>query len=229
MALHIPLTPEQIKAANRLYHRVPQWKTVDNALDALKQQFPDFDAESVLLKVVAINALYQTNVYAGARMAKHVEDVMGRSDLSSLGLDLVEELAALPPSSNREKPRRHVSFAAKFAHFFIDAERFPIMDSYAVNTINYHLRKADRVQDTAHPYRAFVANFDTPRELSGHDGTPRELDRYLYLSGVYRAWRENPDRKISRAFKGLFENKPQGAAAELEALLPSIQDSDLVP
>jgi hypothetical protein len=76
MNLAIPLSISQVEAANRLHRQLPQWQVTDHALHALQVRFPEFDAESTLLKVVAVNQLYDTNVYAVIRMAHHIAEVM---------------------------------------------------------------------------------------------------------------------------------------------------------
>src|SRR5947209_9662363 len=123
MSLAAPLSMTQIEAANRLHGKLLQWQVTVRALHTLQENLPGFDIEVTLLKVAAVNQLYGTNVYAVVRMARHVTGVMqearGMEDA-----DLVEELASLTG-------RKHRSFASKFAHFFIDMERFPIFDSYA--------------------------------------------------------------------------------------------------
>src|SRR5690349_6766320 len=129
--LVVPLSMSQIDAANRLHRQLSQWQVTDDALRALKDRFPGFAIDATLLKVVAVNQLYGTNVYAVVRMAQHIAEVMlEASHMDDAGL--VEELAAL-------SGMKHTSFASKFAHFFIDVERFPIYDSYAVKMVAYHL------------------------------------------------------------------------------------------
>lgn len=120
MDLAVSLTMAQIEAANRLHQQLLQWQITDCALHKLKVQFPGFDRESALLKVTVINQLYGTNVYAVVRMAEHITEVMCQaSTMDDVGF--VNEIATLSDM----KP---TSFASKFAHFFIDEERFPIYD-----------------------------------------------------------------------------------------------------
>lgn len=147
--------------------RSPQWSRADRALALLGRQVPVFDADASLLKVVAINSLYGTNVYATLRMARHVEQIMSRPGSAAKRPELVEELSALPAQAG-EKPRRFHSFASKFAHLFFDADRLPIMDSYAVGMIKHHLGRAV-AHDVERPYVAFVANVEELRTLAGLD------------------------------------------------------------
>src|SRR5258706_11679744 len=107
-SLAIPLTMTQIEAANRLHGKLLQWRVTDRALYILQENLPGFDIEATLLKVVAVNQLYGTNVYAVVRMARHITEVM--QDACGIeDADLVEKLASLTA-------RKHRSFASKFAH-----------------------------------------------------------------------------------------------------------------
>jgi|SRR6266852_2048109 len=198
MKLMVPLSISQIEAANRLHQRLPQWQITDHALHALQVCFPDFGSEATLLKVVAVNQLYGTNVYAVIRMAQHVVDVM--LDLKNIeDVELVEELATLTG-------RKHLSFASKFAHFFIDMERFPIYDSFAVKMVAYHLGRQGKVTNTAHPYKAFVENINRLKERAHLSCTSKEIDRYLWLAGLYQEWRTAAKPEINREIEELFES-----------------------
>lgn len=173
-ALAVPLTQTQLDTANRLHSRLKQWAAVDNALMALAQAFPAFGPEASLLKVAAVNQLYGTNLYAVVRMAEHVQHVMATTDPKREGPALVERLATLPPASAQERQRHHYSFASKFAHFFVDAEHFPIFDKYARQMLDRHLGRQGRVVDPQHPYQAYVANLGRLRERSGLTWSGRE-------------------------------------------------------
>src|SRR5260221_13206141 len=185
IGLAVPLSMSQIETANRLYSKLLQWQVTDQALHALHVNLPGFDIEATLLKVVAINQLYGTNVYAVVRMAQHVTEVMQDANRME-DADLVKELASL-------NSRKHLSFASKFAHFFIDMERFPIFDSYAAKMVAYHLGSHGQVRDSTHPYKAFVENIHSLKRFAGLSYTTRELDRYLWLAGLYQGWCRNAD------------------------------------
>jgi hypothetical protein len=129
--LAVPLLVSQIEAANKLHQQLLQWQITARTLYTLRIHFPSFDTEATLLKVVAINQLYGTNIYAVIRMAQHITEIMHIADKLEAS-ELVEQLASL-------SDRKHRSFASKFAHFFIDMERFPIYDSFAVKTVAHHL------------------------------------------------------------------------------------------
>src|SRR6266550_6825574 len=121
MSLSVPLGAAQIAAAARVFGRLPRWQKADCVLRAVRSKFPDFGPEACLLKCVAVNSLYGTNVYAIMRMAEHVEDVMKQSERPTDRVELVEKLAKLPKESG-EQQQNFVSFASKFAHFFVRSD-----------------------------------------------------------------------------------------------------------
>ena len=94
--LAVRLTLAQVKAAGRLHGKLQEWRVIDCALDSLAKSTPGFGPEATLLKSVAVNALYGTNVFAIVRVARHVETTLAKRDLSAEGPDLVEELAKVP-------------------------------------------------------------------------------------------------------------------------------------
>jgi hypothetical protein len=211
--LAVPLTMTQIETANRLHTKLIQWQVTDRALHTLQETLPGFDIEATLLKVVAVNQLYGTNVYAVARMAQHVTQVMQNAS-GMEDTDLVEELAAL-------NGRKHRSFASKFAHFFIDMERFPIFDSFAVKMVTYHLGARGLARDSAHPYRVFVENICRLKKYAGLSYTTRELDRYLWLAGLYQAWCRNPASQINAEVAEMFKSPSPEVTTDLAILSSS--------
>jgi hypothetical protein len=215
----LPLAVEQIATANRLHSRLSSWEAADQALEALARRFPGFDGEAALLKAITVNSLYYTNVMAIVRMAKHVEAIMSVTELDSAGPELVERLADLPRTASQTRARRFHSFASKFAHFFVDPERFPMKDKYADKELKRHLGQAAYVSDSQRPYVAFVANFQALKQNLGWGGTNRGLDRYLWLAGQYRAWLKNHESNINSELRELFTSPPDDVAAELASLL----------
>ncbi len=214
-----PLTQKQLEAAKRLHGHLTQWVTSDNALAAMAQAFPQWDVESSLLKVAAINQLYGTNLYAVARMATHVTNIIQTADLATEGVQLVERLARLPQIEGQTKQWRHYSFASKLAHFFIDSDQFHIYDSYVVTMLKYHLGRKGYRRDNGQPYITFVANLARLCDLSGVAAQGRDLDHYLWIAGEYHAWRKDHNAPINREVLALFQEAPTSdVAADLAAL-----------
>lgn len=189
-ALHVPLGQAQIDAAARLQARLGEWQRAERALTALADSLPGFDSESVLLKVVAVDALYSTNIFVFMRMAQHVEAVLAEASWSAPAWALVDDIGNLEPIAGKPK-KRYFSFASKFAHFFIDSERFPILDQYAEDAVRHHLGAL--ASKESHRYRAFVENITTLRRLAALKCSGRELDRYLWLAGQHRLGASNTE------------------------------------
>ena len=219
MELSNPLVPDQILAAKRLHDGLDQWQATDRALVALAEKFPGFEPEATLLKVVAVNALYGTNLYATARMASHAQKTIHNTGLKNARAKFVECLARLPETRIGKQARRHYSFASKFAHFFIDKDRFPIMDAYAENMLRFHLGASNTKKDPDNRYVAFVHNFRKLGRLALLQGTTRELDHYLWLAGLYRKWRKNRDMRINVEVRQLFSGAAGQTEKDLKALL----------
>jgi hypothetical protein len=218
--LTVPLTAGQIAAAIRLHDRLPNWDISDRTLVALRERMPGFTPEETLVKTATINALYGTNLFAVVRMAEHVAQVLAETNLASAGPELVEQMAALPMTATQKHMHRHMSFAAKFAHFFIDPERFPIMDSYAVWMVEYHLGRKNCLRDAKQPYMAFVENLRRLREAAELNVKSRELDRYLWLAGQYRQWRKNPKSQINSELVAFFAHPSGESEEDLHMLAP---------
>jgi len=202
MKLTVQLKPEQVAAANRIHARLLDWRLIDDALELLARNAAGFSPEATLLKVATVNSLYGTREFALVRIALHFHRVLtgARGDVAP-GV-LVEQMAAVPMEGLETRSRRRRSLASKFAHFFIDADRFPILDKYADRMLRYHLGvPLSPVEST--DYGTFCTRFETVRTAAGIAGSQRELDRYLWLAGVYRHWRERPD-KVNRAAAEIF-------------------------
>lgn len=214
--LAVPLLASQVEAANSIHSRMQQWAVIDRGLGLLAERFPGFDREETLLKVAAINQLYGTNVFAVVRMAEHVTDLMASRPQNDPRL--VEQISFLPMAPGQQSQRRYVSFASKFCHFFVDAERFPIYDSYAANTLGHHLGRRLLVRNADHPYQAYVANFKLLRERARLVCSTRELDIYLWVAGVYRRWRARPDARINVEASSIFDRPSADVITELEKL-----------
>jgi hypothetical protein len=108
-----------------------------------------------------------------------------------------------------------VSFASKFVHFFVDRDRYPIFDSYALGGLRHHLSGTKLSTDNPPPYAHYVGALNNLVELAGLACSGRELDRYLWLSGLYRTWSRNPSAQINVEAKRLFEQHDAAVATDL--------------
>jgi hypothetical protein len=156
-------------------------------------------------------------------MAKNVLSVLSRTSATDKGADLVDQIAAL---SHGGKMRRCTSLAAKFRHFVIDENLFPIYDEAARQTIRLHLGK-QYVNDNTTPYATFCKNFGQLRTAVGFEGLPRVMDRYLWIVGMYMKWKKERLRRapqIGVELRDLFERPSGKQKAVLRELLPGCLD-----
>jgi hypothetical protein len=205
MNLAIPLGVEQIKAASRLYARTVRWQRADRALKLLRERFPDFGAEATLLKAIALDALYGTNIHGIAQVAEFMEQTLAGTDLATAGAELVEALANVPISRMERRPRHGHTFASRFAHFFIDSERFPILDHYANEMLSIHLGHGQILQDLKAPYMAFIRNIERLETSAGVQVRRRSLDLYMLIAGQYRAFQQGRGAEIDAELRELFQ------------------------
>jgi hypothetical protein len=210
----VPLRLAQIEAAERLYQRLSDWQRSLAALEMLNTQLPGFDMYTTLLKTTAVNGLMATQIFALVPMAAHVQEVLASGQLETAGPELVDKIADF---RHKNKKRENVSFASKFAHFFIDPERFPMKDNFSTKMVEFHLGTANCVQINEkvldERYAAFVRNIERLKKRNGLDRiSHRRLDRYLWFAGKYRAFLEKPPfEKKKRA-----EAQPANAQQETQ-------------
>jgi len=184
--LEIPLAREQVTAANDLYWGyLHGWQLCDRVLRALHEHFPNnSDPECVLPKAATLNQLYATRVFDIARIAAHVSEVL-QQEPSLPDLPVVERIAWLAGVGRKDKGMHFRSFASKYCRFFISADRFPILDSFAGDALTYHLGQRGRSHYRRKPfsYLTYVADVNRLRETAGLDCSYVETDRYLWLRG----------------------------------------------
>ncbi|MHB9129712.1 MAG: hypothetical protein ACYDBB_01310 [Armatimonadota bacterium] len=218
--LAVPLSSAQISAAITLQSRMPLWGETNRAFQRLHASMPGFDLSASLLKVAVINQLYYTNVFAIARMAEHVTTIMAIPPDDPLRL--VEDIAALPPVPGQQHDRKHWSFASKFVYFFVD-DRCPIYDSYAVGMVAYHLGRGRYAWDEDAPFTAFVSHLQQLQQVAGLSCSVGELDTYLWIAGLYRAWSRDTERaQINTEARKLFSEDSAEVKVLLQVLLPSV-------
>jgi len=193
--LDCPLCQAQIDAANALHAALVGWQRADEVLASLARHFPSNTSESdVLPKAIVLNSLYATSVLAIQAMAKHVAEVLAEAG-DQPGIEVVEKIAWLHNLGEHAKSRRFLSFASKYCHFFVDEDRFAILDDFAATAIRLHLGQHAHVY--AHKpsdYHEYLAAVDRLRSVAGLACSYREMDRYLWLRGQWEQWRRPPSK-----------------------------------
>ncbi len=204
MTLAVPLTETQVVAANRIHDRLEQWKATDRALECLRKTMPsNTDLDEVLSKAAVLNQLYGTNVYYLHAMAHQVVEIFS-SEAVWDECGLVEQIAYLEASG-----KRHQSFASKYCHFFVDNERFPLLDKYVPSVVQMHLGEGNyRGKKSGPPYRDFYADLKTLRDYISFSPTVREMDHYLWLRGQWERFKDKGDEAgIGAEVRDLFNSR----------------------
>lgn len=200
----------RVAAVERLWARTPGLIQGERALFALQGCFPRYDAESTLLKVIAVHSLDSSRTFPVARWAEHVTQTLIGLDPLDVGRELVDALAALPGVKPAEH-RRALTFASRFAHYFIDADRFPVLDAWSEAEL---ARLAPPPNDDECAYVEFATRH---ARLAAQTGMPRarQLGHFLWLAGQYRVWSRNRRTSIQSVARALFESE----ARELSELI----------
>jgi hypothetical protein len=183
--LAIPIESARVAAAVQLFSRMPSVARSEGALVRLAKAMPEFDIASTLVKVAAVNQIYATNLYAVYRMAERIAEVYANTPEWTYAT--VDKVAALPAAQNQKRSRRHLSFASKFAHFFVDRSRFPLLDRHALRAVGFHLSRQLFPGDVIPSYEAFAREVVRMREEAGLDCSLSEFDKYLWLLGQWLA------------------------------------------
>jgi hypothetical protein len=206
------LEPRRVAAAARMWSRASELVRAERALFALQGCVPGFGADVTLLKVVALATLDGGRCFSAARWAGHAHAIMAGCDPRAAGPELVERLADAAGTGARERSRA-LTLASRFAHYFVDVDRFPVRDAWTE-------RELGRLAPGPAPERAGYVGFaERHARVAAELGLarPRHLWCYLWLAGQYRSWSRNPRTPIHRAARALFESRPP----ELELLASS--------
>lgn len=207
----MPLRRQQVEAGAALRRLLNPWNSTDHALQLLAERFPEPSLEACLIKTATLNALYNTNAYAVWRMGEHVHRVLKKTSHPT-GPELVDVIARL------DSKRAHRSFASKFAHFFIDAEAFPILDQYVVKMLTWHLGNS---RAWPKDYVEFHGWFQQLRVLCDEPFPNKDLDQYLWIAGMYREFQRSGRKYLSEVVSSLFEQENPVTAQLLANLDPS--------
>jgi hypothetical protein len=177
-------TPSLVREYVTQFENDPECVATDAAIALLIRTFPNnSNIEEVLLKVAAVNQLYNAGVYTRAVYA--VAELICRSEVDSKldqgSLGLVDEIAHTEITGENH---RYV-FATKYCHWHRPAV-YPICDNDAADLI-WRYQKADRFGNflksnlVSENYRRY---YEIVEEFGSHYGlgevTFRELDKFLW-------------------------------------------------
>jgi hypothetical protein len=177
-------TPSLVRQYVTQFENDPEWFAADAAITLIIRTFPhNGNIEEVLLKVAAVNQLYNAGVYTRAiyAVAKLIceLDVDQKLDQGSLGL--VDEIAHTEITGEKH---RYV-FATKFCHWH-RPDFYPIYDD-VVSDLLWRYQKVDKfaefqrggLDSENYPlYKEIIEKFRCHYGLT--DLSFRELDKFLW-------------------------------------------------
>ena len=180
-ALQIP-TVELVKAACEKFDRENELSEL--ALAELFRQYPhNGELTHILLKVVAVNSLYRTNIFALEAVARHIRSNVPDIDalVASGSPEVVNTIARI---SIGGKKFNFFSFATKYCSWH-NPEAYPIYDS-RVDDYLWTLQKQSHFAGFLHAdlwdYPKFLNIVTSFREFYGLGSfTFKDLDKFLYL------------------------------------------------
>jgi hypothetical protein len=156
----------------------------ENAIRLLCEKFPDNKTlESVLLKSIAINTLYATQIRAIVAVARHIL-TLDIEDRMKCGLpEIVDEIATV---TIKGKVRRNYSFATKYCSFH-NASEYPIYDGFVDKLLNAYQREDKFSPGTLgdlKQYRRFKQLLGEFKQFYGLiEIEPKKLDSFLWGYG----------------------------------------------
>ena len=159
-------------------------------MQTLFSQYHSNDNQShVLLKVVALNRLYSTNIFAVHDMARHIHKLAQEVDaaLRTGAPEIVGKIATVIISATG-KTRRSYSFASKFCSWH-NRDSYPIWDSH----VDAYLCSLRRTEFSKHMrvrgylwnyYPEFVELMTKFKEFYGLGSFSfKDIDKFLYAHG----------------------------------------------
>jgi hypothetical protein len=178
-------TPETVKAACARFDQ--ENELAEQALAELLRIYPgNADLRGVLLKVVAINSIYHTCIFALDTVARHIHEHHKQIDaaLAAGELDVVDRIARV---SVKGKTHNFFSFATKFCSWH-NPTAYPIYDSH-VDHYLWTLQTQDHFASFLHPdlwnyvkFHKIMAEFRSFHGLKKF--TFKEIDKFLFLEGA---------------------------------------------
>lgn len=183
-------TPDFVEKACKEFDK--ENELVESALNKLFKDYPEnADIRQVLLKVVAVNTLYRTNIFAVEAVAGHIAQNVPNLDASLRSGDpaIVEKIARIRVGGDG-KERNFFSFASKYCSWQ-NQNAFPIYDA-RVDKYLYDLQKEKKFsgafmrRDDLYKYVNF---HQIVSDLRGYFGLSaysfKQIDKFMYTySGV---------------------------------------------
>jgi len=175
-------TPKYVRALLEELKKDPQYKGSDEALHLAFENWPKNEVFShVLIKVVLLNRLYSTNIFAVIAVANHIVNLEIDDRLAAGDPSVVEEIANVPAGTGG---RRFFSFATKYCAWH-KPEHFQIYDSYIEGLLWEYKKQfgfAKYSRNKIADYPVFLKVIDEFRDFFRLESfTRKEVDKFLWV------------------------------------------------
>jgi hypothetical protein len=204
-------TLESVNAECQEFDRDPSTQLIEDALRQLREHFrKNVEPSHVLLKVVALNKLYSTNIINVEAVARHIVDKEIDDHLSNGSPEIVDLIANVTIGTQQ---RNNFSFATKYCSWH-NPTAYAIWDGN-VDECLWHYRNQDHFakfkrKDISSSYDSFlkvIADFRSHYNLTSV--SLRDLDKFLWQVGG-KILEDEKNRKAERAGEA---QKTDGRAA----------------
>ena|SRR2546422_9603530 len=177
-------TPHRVESYIRRFDK--EEDGVERALSKLFRLFPENTVlEDVLLKVVTLNGLYHTGIFATHDVAKHILRLKIDPLLKEGQSKAIDRIARVRLGKNTRHNFSFYSFATKYCSWH-NQGAYPIYDS-RVNAILWRYRKQDQFAEFQRQalweydeFKRVITTFRTHYKLEGFDF--KALDKFLWLA-----------------------------------------------
>ncbi len=177
-------TPKYVSRCVKRFLEEPRYAIADQAVASVFEQWPrNTVLKEVLAKVVVLNGLYSTSIYALYPVAKHIVSLEIDARLNLGDLQLVEDIAKITAGG---KQRFNLSFASKYCSWH-EPDQYQIYDSY-VDRLLWAYRNRDHFarfqRRDLRSYTRYMQIIDQFRMYYGLAEIGRkELDQFLWIAG----------------------------------------------
>lgn len=204
-------TKRNIDLGIRLFNQLPNGKLGNEVIrQFVEKNRGNSNLSIVATKVVLINSLYYTQIFAPLQVARHIHRLAMKNSLDKLisdgdarAIDLITYVKIA------KKKKRFFSFASKYCHFH-NPNKYPLIDSYVTNLlkkINGKEKRFDIDDEDFGKYEKFRQAVVTLRKKARLTYDFDKIDKYLWIYGqaISNNWRVVKNRnKLNREVKECF-------------------------
>ncbi|AMW33257.1 hypothetical protein SAMN04488510_10490 [Fervidobacterium changbaicum] len=223
----IKIFKEQVESAVKVYELASELQNIEKALKKVRNTFPDFTVQSVLVKVAVVNSLYNTNIFRVYDVAHHISELIAQDGIV-IEPEFVDKLSVVVLKNNGDegKEKHYISFTSVLAHTFL-SEKFPIYNSVIARMVGYHVHEEIKGNKKYATYSDFYHDFYMLLNSLDFKTSVFDLHRYLWISGEYRKYSgfrpwENPNNEINPDLKKVFKKKGEDIQLLLKDLVKDL-------